>query len=48
MYFTEPEADEPLQADFDLRLVISGNVLALLALGFFPGGLLDLCTRVLM
>ncbi len=48
MYFTEPEADTPLQADFDLRLVISGNVLALLALGLFPGGLLDLCARVLL
>ena len=48
MYFTEPEADGPLQADFDFRLVISGNVLALLALGLFPGGLLDICARVLL
>ena len=48
MYFTEPEADGPLQVDFDLRLVSTGNVLALLALGLFPGGLLDLCARVLL
>ncbi len=48
MYFTEPEADGPLQADFDFRLVISGNVLALLVLGLFPGGLLDICARVLL
>ena len=48
MYFAEPEADAPLQADLDLRLVLSGNVLALLVLGLFPGGLLDLCARVLL
>jgi NADH-quinone oxidoreductase subunit N len=48
MYFTEPDADGPLQADFDFRLVISVNVLALLALGLFPGGLLDICARVLL
>jgi NADH-quinone oxidoreductase subunit N len=48
MYFAEPEADVPLQADLDLRLVLSGNVLALLVLGLFPGGLLDLCARVLL
>ena len=46
MYFAEPEADSPLYADLDLRLVLSGNVLALLVLGLFPGGLLDLCARV--
>ncbi len=45
MYFTEPEDEAPLEADLDLRLVLSGNVLALLVLGLFPGGLLDLCTR---
>ena len=48
MYFTEPESDQPLQADLDFRLVISGNVLALLVLGVFPGGLLALCARVLL
>ena len=31
----------------DMRIVISANALGLLALGLFPGGLLDLCARVL-
>ncbi len=48
MYFVEPEADRPLQADLDVRLVISGNALALLVLGLLPGGLLALCARVLV
>ena len=47
MYFTEPEDDAPLTADLDFRVVLSANGLALLVLGFFPGGLLDLCSRVL-
>ena len=29
------------------RIVISANALGLLVLGLFPGGLLDLCARVL-
>jgi len=47
MYFAEPEEDAPLTADLDFRFVISANALALIVLGFFPGGLLDLCARVL-
>ena len=47
MYFVEPEADRPLQADLDVRLAVSGNALALLVLGLLPGGLLALCARVL-
>ena len=31
----------------DMRIVISANALGLLVLGLFPGGLLDLCARVL-
>ena len=30
-----------------MRIVISANALGLLVLGLFPGGLLDLCARVL-
>jgi len=30
-----------------MRIVMSANGLGLLALGLFPGGLLDLCARVL-
>ena len=48
MYFDEPEEGvEALVAEPDIRAVLSLNVLALLALGLFPGGLLDLCVRVL-
>ncbi len=48
MYFDQPAENEvALDADLDLRVVLSANVLALLALGLFPGGLLDLCSRVL-
>ncbi len=47
MYFVEPKEDAPLVAELDFRVVLSGNALALLVLGVFPGGLLDLCSRVL-
>jgi len=47
MYFTEPEDRAPLAAATDLRWVVSANALGLIALGFFPGALLDLCSRVL-
>ena len=47
MYFAEPMDRAPLAGAGDLRIVISANSLALLALGFFPGFLLDLCARVL-
>ena len=47
MYFTEPNAASGLQVPNDLRVVLSANVLGLLALGLFPGALLDLCSRVL-
>jgi NADH-quinone oxidoreductase subunit N len=47
MYFAEPGDAAPLTAPADLRWAISANSLALLAFGFFPGVLLDLCWRVL-
>ncbi len=47
MYFAEPTDTTPLIAAPDMRIVISANALGLLVLGLFPGGLLDLCTRVL-
>ena len=47
MYFTEPKEASGLQVPNDLRLVLSANVLGLLALGLFPGALLELCSRVL-
>ena len=47
MYFDEPVERQPLVAGPDLRFAVSLNGVALLALGLFPGGLLDLCARVL-
>jgi NADH-quinone oxidoreductase subunit N len=47
MYFAEAADDTPLTAAADMRIVISANAIGLLVLGLFPGGLLDLCARVL-
>ncbi len=47
MYFADATDSEPLLAAADMRFFISANGLGLLALGIFPGGLLDLCARVL-
>lgn len=43
MYFDEPTAREPVSQDADLRLVLSANGLALVALGLAPGALMSLC-----
>jgi NADH-quinone oxidoreductase subunit N len=47
MYFADPVDTTPLSAAADVRIVMSANALGLLVLGVFPGGLLDLCARVL-
>jgi len=47
MYFVDPVDESPLEAALDFRLVISANGLGLLALGLFPGVLLDICARVI-
>jgi NADH-quinone oxidoreductase subunit N len=47
MYFTEPQDHAPVAAAGDMRFVISLNGLGLLALGLFPGFLLDICLRVM-
>jgi len=47
MYFVEPTDNSPLEASTDLRVVVSANGLGLLALGLFPGALLDLCARLI-
>jgi NADH-quinone oxidoreductase subunit N len=46
MYFVEPVDRAPLTATSEIRWVMSANCLLLIVLGFFPGMLLDLCTRV--
>jgi len=47
MYFAEPVDNVPISAAADVKIVMSANALGLLVLGVFPGGLLDLCARVL-
>jgi NADH dehydrogenase subunit N (EC 1.6.5.3) len=47
MYFAEAKDSSPLVAATDLRTAISVNGLSLLALGLFPGYLLNLCASVL-
>jgi NADH-quinone oxidoreductase subunit N len=47
MYFSDAVDTAPLVASTDMRVALSANGLGLLALGVFPGVLLDLCARVL-
>jgi NADH-quinone oxidoreductase subunit N len=47
MYFDSAEAPAPLAVSADLRIALSVNSLAVLALGLFPGALLTVCTTVL-
>jgi NADH-quinone oxidoreductase subunit N len=47
MYFADPLDQAPLSSAVDLKLAISVNSLALVALGVFPGYLLNLCALVL-
>ncbi len=47
MYFDAPETAVPVEAGLDFRAVLSANALLILGLGLFPGGLLDLCARVI-
>ena len=46
MYFEEPEEDaQPIEAASDVRLLVTVNGIALLALGIVPGWLLEYCLR---
>ena len=47
MYFDEPTAADPVEANRAFRFVLSLNGLAVLGLGLFPGLLLRLCALVL-
>lgn len=47
MYFDKAEDSMPLQANFDMRVVMSANGLAILALGIYPTSLMTLCATVL-
>ncbi|MBX3618122.1 NADH-quinone oxidoreductase subunit NuoN [Nitrosomonas sp.] len=42
MYFDEPETDEPILPNSDVKILLSANGLAVLALGIFPQALMGL------
>jgi len=44
MYFDEPVDTAPLSGTWDMRLVLSLNGVAVLALGIYPNGLMQWCT----
>jgi NADH-quinone oxidoreductase subunit N len=46
MYFDKPEDEHPINASFDVHVLISTNGLAVLALGIYPAGLIALCMSV--
>ncbi len=47
MYFDKPIDSSPIAATTDMRVVLSANSLAVLALGVFPSNLLALCLATL-
>ena len=47
MYFDKPVSDQPFESSTDMKVVLSANALAILALGIFPGNLLALCTSAI-
>ena len=47
MYFEKAQGAAPVAAGPDMRMMVSVNALAILALGVYPGGLLALCISAL-
>lgn len=47
MYFDAPDGEGRIDAALGMRVVLSANGLAMLALGLFPGALLALCGQVI-
>lgn len=47
MYFERPEEPLPVESSSEMRVMMSTNALAILALGVYPGGLLALCVQAL-
>ena len=45
MYCDAPDEQAPIEAGPDLRVMVSTNALAILALGVYPGALLSLCVQ---
>jgi NADH-quinone oxidoreductase subunit N len=47
MYFDKPVDETAIQADFDVRVVVSINGLMMLLMGLFPGALMSLCASLI-
>ncbi len=47
MYFEKPDEPMPVASTSEMRVMMSTNALAILALGVYPGGLLALCVQAL-
>ncbi len=47
MYFEKAEDQTPVASTSEMRVMVSTNALAILALGVYPGGLLALCAAAL-
>ncbi len=47
MYFEKAQDTEPVVAGSEMRVMVSANALAILALGVYPGGLLSLFVSAL-
>jgi NADH-quinone oxidoreductase subunit N len=47
MYFDKAEDQTPLTTPLDMKVVISANGLAVLALGVYPSALMTLCAGAL-
>lgn len=47
MYFEKAEDAAPVESGADMRMMVSANALAILALGIYPTGLLALCVSAL-
>jgi NADH-quinone oxidoreductase subunit N len=47
MYFEQGEGALPVVAGSEMRIMVSTNALAILALGVYPSGLLALCVAAL-
>jgi NADH-quinone oxidoreductase subunit N len=43
MYFDEPQDGQPIEANADMRVLLSANGIAMLALGILPQPLMQLC-----
>lgn len=48
MYFDKPQEQPPIEADMDIRVLVSANGLLMILLGIFPGILMSICDLALV